>query len=102
MEDIEHASEPAKGAMETRFNHGELSLRILQLYQGQQDWFSIRKCIPLFQNVTNVLFIISLADYDEPVISDVPQEVCVHPLMFLSPAICLTTRALLDAIGRIP
>src|SRR5579863_2751045 len=77
MEDIEHASEPAKGVMETHFNHGELSLRVLQVYD-QQNWF--RKWMPVFKDVTSVMFCVSLADYDEPGISDVGQEVCVHPL----------------------
>ena len=82
MEDIRHASEPEKGIVETHLSHGVFSLRVLQVYYGQQDWWSFRKWIPLFEDVTNVMFSISLADYDEPGICSLGQQVCASSFVF--------------------
>ena len=72
VESISHV--PKKGLIETHLNcHGYPSLRVLQVY-GQQSWF--RKWMALFQDVTNVMFCVSLADYNEPGISDGGQRVC--------------------------
>jgi hypothetical protein len=91
IEDISHMSDiPEKGIMETHFNYVDLALRVLRVNYGQQDWFSIRKWIPLLQDVMNVMFIVSLADYDEPGISGVGQQVCASSYN-LTQTICVTT-----------
>jgi guanine nucleotide-binding protein subunit alpha len=64
IEDIGHSSE--KGIMETLFNVDQLSIRISQVY-GQPGHF--RKWIPLFEDVTSVMFCACLSDYDEPGVS---------------------------------
>jgi hypothetical protein len=68
--------------METHLNcdgyRGPLSVRVLQVY-GQQNWF--KKWMPLFGDVTSVMFCVSLADYDEPGISRVRQQVCASSVL---------------------
>lgn len=85
IEDIGHASE--KGIMETHFNVEQLSIRITQVY-GQPGHF--RKWIPLFEDVTSVLFCASLSDYDEPGVSRRSRRVRVSPFL-CCPTICVTT-----------
>jgi hypothetical protein len=89
MEDIGHISDfPEEGVIETHFNDGDLALRVLRVNYGQQDWFNIRKWIHVFQDVTNIMFIVSLADYDQPGISG--EQVCAFSYI-LTRTIWVTT-----------
>ena len=76
-EDIGHTSE--NGVTETRFDIGQLSIRLLQVY-GQQGYF--KKWIHQFDGVTCLMFCASLADYDEPGISRRNQRVCALAYVF--------------------
>ena len=83
VEGIGHA--PQKGVIETHLNchglYGRLSLRVLQVY-GQHRWFRKWTWMLRFQDVTNVMFCVSLADYNEPGISDEGQQVCEPSYVF--------------------
>ena len=63
IEDILHAAE--RGIMETYFQMGQSSIRVLQAY-GQEC--ELRKWIGLFEGVTSIIFYASLSDYDKRVV----------------------------------
>jgi hypothetical protein len=101
MEDIEHIYEiPEKGVIETHLNRRGLALRVLRVNHGRQAWFSIKKWIPFFEGIANVMFTVSLADYDEPGIYGVGQ-VCAFSYVLI-PTICVTIRVRRDWLNTSP
>jgi guanine nucleotide-binding protein G(i) subunit alpha len=64
--------------METYFNRYRSSIRVLQIYRGQ-EW-EPRKWIHLFEGVTSIIFYASLSDYDKWVV-DRDEQVCIFRLL---------------------
>lgn len=61
VEDVLHTAE--RGILETYFESGQLSIRVLQVYG--QEW-GPKKWINQFESVTSIIFCASLCDYDVP------------------------------------
>ncbi|KAF8477758.1 guanine nucleotide binding protein, alpha subunit [Russula ochroleuca] len=81
-EDIRHAAE--RGIMETYFNRYRSSIRVLQIYRGQ-EW-EPRKWIHLFEGVTSIIFYASLSDYDKWVV-DRDEQTRLHKSFILFDAV---------------
>jgi guanine nucleotide-binding protein G(i) subunit alpha len=80
IEDVLHTAE--RGILETYFNLGQLSIRVLQVY-GQE--YGRKKWINQFESVTSIIFCASLCDYDVHRVAPEGEQVCIG---FLSCDLC--------------
>ena len=66
--------------METYFQMGQSSIRVLQVYNQECE---LRKWIRLFEGVTSIIFYASLSDYDKRVVGR-NSRVCLSPLLMMN------------------
>ena len=74
--------------METYFNMGQISIRVLQVYSQLSER---KKWIHLFEGVTSIMFYASLSGYSESV-AGWSKQVCLLPLLTMYDANRLQTR----------
>ncbi|KDN49960.1 hypothetical protein RSAG8_01296, partial [Rhizoctonia solani AG-8 WAC10335] len=69
--DVLYARTKTTGITETRFNMGQLSIRMFDVGRPLSEF---RKCIHCFEDVTSIIFCVALSEYDQVLLEEKEQS----------------------------